>query len=157
MRAFPSNATPQETHGFTSCSQWTGVLLSLLLKEAGVQKSATWIIAEGADEPKHSKSIPIGKALDDALVAYGQNGEPVRPEQGFPLRLIVPGWQGINNVKWLRRSRSGGRALHGHDGNKPLPQHEAGRQIALVRIRTGTKVRNYAARRRIQNARPRLP
>src|SRR3984957_11010111 len=91
-----ANATPQETHGFTSCSQWTGVLLSTLLKEAGVQKSATWIIAEGADEPKHSKSIPIGKGLDDALVAYGQNGEPVRPEQGFPLRLIVPGWQGIN-------------------------------------------------------------
>jgi len=97
------DATPQETHGFTSCSQWTGVPLSLLLKEAGVQKSATWIIAEGADEPKHSKSIPLGKALDDALVAYGQNGEPVRPEQGFPLRLVVPGWQGINNVKWLRR------------------------------------------------------
>jgi sulfane dehydrogenase subunit SoxC len=97
------DATPQETHGFTSCSQWTGVLLSTLLKEAGVQKGATWIIAEGADEPKHSKSIPIGKAWDDALVAYGQNGEPVRPEQGFPLRLIVPGWQGINNVKWLRR------------------------------------------------------
>ena len=98
-----ANATPQETHGFTSCSQWTGVLLSTLLKEAGVQKGATWMIAEGADEPKHSKSIPIGKGLDDALVAYGQNGEPVRPEQGFPLRLIVPGWQGINNVKWLRR------------------------------------------------------
>src|SRR5580693_3134242 len=97
------DATPQETHGFTSCSQWTGVLLSTLLKEAGVQKTATWIIAEGADEPKHSKSIPIGKAWDDAIVAYGQNGEPVRPEQGFPLRLIVPGWQGINNVKWLRR------------------------------------------------------
>jgi sulfane dehydrogenase subunit SoxC len=98
-----ADATPQETHGFTSCSQWTGVLLSTLLKEAGVQKGATWMIAEGADEPKHSKSIPIGKGLDDALVAYGQNGEPVRPEQGFPLRLIVPGWQGINNVKWLRR------------------------------------------------------
>jgi sulfane dehydrogenase subunit SoxC len=98
-----ADATPQETHGFTSCSQWTGVPLSLLLKEAGVQKAATWIIAEGADEPKHSKSIPLGKALDDALVAYGQNGEPVRPEQGFPLRLVVPGWQGINNVKWLRR------------------------------------------------------
>src|SRR6266481_868134 len=97
------DATPQETHGFTSCSQWTGVLLSTLLKEAGVKKEATWIIAEGADEPKHSKSIPLGKAMDDAIVAYGQNGEPVRPEQGFPLRLVVPGWQGINNVKWLRR------------------------------------------------------
>jgi len=97
------NATAQDTHGFTSCSQWTGVPLSLLLKEAGVQKGATWILAEGADGNKHSKSIPLAKVMDDALVAYGQNGEPVRPEQGFPLRLVVPGWQGINNVKWLRR------------------------------------------------------
>ena len=96
-------ATAADTHGFTSCSQWTGVPLSLLLKEAGVQKGATWILAEGADANKHSKSIPIGKALDDALVAYGMNGEPVRPEQGYPLRLVIPGWQGINNVKWLRR------------------------------------------------------
>jgi sulfane dehydrogenase subunit SoxC len=96
-------ATVQETHGFTSCSQWTGVQLSLLLKEAGVQKGASWIVAEGADANKHSKSIPLSKAMDDALVAYAQNGEPVRPEQGFPLRLVVPGWQGINNVKWLRR------------------------------------------------------
>jgi sulfane dehydrogenase subunit SoxC len=97
------NATAQDTHGFTSCSQWTGVPLSLLLKEAGVQKGASWILAEGADAPKHTKSFPLAKAMDDALVAYGQNGEPVRPEQGFPLRLVVPGWQGINNVKWLRR------------------------------------------------------
>ena len=97
------NATPQDTHGFTSCSQWTGVPLSLLLKEAGVQKGATWIVAEGADVNHHSKSIPLAKGMEDALVAYGQNGEPVRPEQGFPLRLVAPGWQGINNVKWLRR------------------------------------------------------
>ena len=97
------DATVQDTHGFTSCSQWTGVLLSVLLKEAGIQKGATWITAEGADTNKHSKSFPIEKALDDALVAYAQNGEPVRPEQGYPLRLVTPGWQGINNVKWLRR------------------------------------------------------
>ncbi len=97
------DATVQDTHGFTSCSHWTGVPLSLLLKEAGVQKGGTWIIAEGADAYKHEKSIPIEKALDDALVAYAQNGEPVRPEQGYPLRLVIPGWQGINNVKWLRR------------------------------------------------------
>jgi len=97
------NATVQETHGLTSCSEWTGVPLSLLFKEVGVQKNATWIVAEGADVLKHTKSIPMEKAMDDALVAYGQNGEPVRPEQGFPLRLVTPGWQGINNVKWLRR------------------------------------------------------
>jgi len=97
------SATVQQTHGFTSCSQWTGVPLSLLLKEAGVQKSAAWIVAEGADANKHSKSFPLAKALDDVIVAYGQNGEAIRPEQGYPLRLVVPGWQGINNVKWLRR------------------------------------------------------
>ncbi|HET6142116.1 MAG TPA: sulfite dehydrogenase [Candidatus Acidoferrales bacterium] len=97
------DATAQDTHGYTSCSQWTGVMLSLILEQAGLQKKGTWIIAEGADDYKHSKSIPIGKAMDDALVAYAQNGEPVRPEQGFPLRLVVPGFQGINNVKWLHR------------------------------------------------------
>lgn len=96
-------ATPQETHGLTSCSLWSGVPLSLLLGQAGVQKSATWIIAEGSEIGKHTKSIPIEKATEDCLVAYGQNGEAVRPEQGYPLRLIVPGWVGINNVKWLRR------------------------------------------------------
>jgi sulfane dehydrogenase subunit SoxC len=79
------------------------VPLSLLLKEAGVQKRAIWIIAEGAEESMHTKSIPLEKAMDDCLVAYGQNGEAVRPEQGYPLRLLVPGWEGINSVKWLRR------------------------------------------------------
>jgi sulfane dehydrogenase subunit SoxC len=97
------DATAADTHGATSCSQWTGVLLSTLLKEVGVQKSATWVVAEGADANKHSKSFPVEKAYEDALVAYAQNGEPVRPEQGFPLRLVLPGWQGIGNVKWLRR------------------------------------------------------
>ncbi len=96
-------ATAQDTHGLTSCSLWTGVPLPVLLQEAGVQESATWMIAEGADPPKHVKSIPIEKGLDDCLVAYGMNGEAVRPEQGYPLRLIVPGFEGINNVKWLRR------------------------------------------------------
>jgi sulfane dehydrogenase subunit SoxC len=96
-------ATAQVTHGLTSCSEWTGVPLAVLLQEAGVKKGASWIVAEGAEKGMHIKSIPIEKAMDDALVAYGQNGEPVRPEQGYPLRLIVPGFEGINNVKWLRR------------------------------------------------------
>ena len=93
----------QESHGFMSCSEWSGVSLSLLLAEAGVQKGASWIVAEGADAPNHSKSIPLDKATEDVFVAYGQNGEAVRPENGYPLRLIVPGWEGINHVKWLRR------------------------------------------------------
>jgi len=95
--------TVQETHGLTSCSEWTGVSLSLLLQEAGVQKGASWVVAEGAEEVKGAGSIPLAKAMDDVLVCYGQNGEPLRPQQGFPLRLVVPGFEGIYNTKWLRR------------------------------------------------------
>ncbi len=95
--------TVQGTHGMTSCSEWTGVKLSLLLEEVGVQAAASWIVAEGADSAKMTRSIPLAKAMEDALVAYAQNGEPLRPEQGFPLRLFLPGWEGNANVKWLRR------------------------------------------------------
>ena len=98
-----NTATVQQTHGLTSCSEWAGVLLSTLLSDAGVKKGASWIVAEGAEPGKHSKSIPIEKAMEDVLVVYGQNGEALRPEQGYPLRLLAPGFEGINNVKWLRR------------------------------------------------------
>ena len=102
-RAQASYKTVQETHGLTSCAEWTGVPLSLLLKEAGVQKAASWIVAEGSEEVKGSSSIPLAKAMDDCLVCYGQNGEPLRPQQGFPLRLMVPGFEGIYQIKYLRR------------------------------------------------------
>jgi sulfane dehydrogenase subunit SoxC len=93
----------QESHGMTSCAEWTGVLLSTLLKEAGVQSGASWIVAEGAEEVKGASSIPLAKAMDDCMACYGMNGEAVRPQQGYPLRLLVPGFEGIFNVKWLRR------------------------------------------------------
>jgi sulfane dehydrogenase subunit SoxC len=93
----------QMIHGRTSCSEWTGVLLSVLLKECGVQKGASWVIAEGSENNKYTMSIPLGKAMEDTLVAYAQNGEPVRPQQGYPLRLVVPGWEAIRAVKWLSR------------------------------------------------------
>lgn len=96
-------ATPQITHGLTSCSMWTGVLLSRILEMVGVQKGAAWILAEAAEGTRFSKNIPMEKAMDDCLLAYGQNGEAVRPEQGYPLRLISPGYEGIYNVKWLSR------------------------------------------------------
>jgi sulfane dehydrogenase subunit SoxC len=102
FRSLPE-ATVQQTHGLTSCSIWTGVKLSRILEMVGAQKGASWIVAEGAEGQMHSKSIPIEKAMDDCLVAYAQNGEAVRPEQGYPLRLLTPGWEGVNNVKWLRR------------------------------------------------------
>jgi sulfane dehydrogenase subunit SoxC len=95
--------TIQSVHGDVSCSEWTGVPLSLLLKEAGLKKGASWVLAEGADGNRHTMSIPIEKAMEDVLIVYGQNGEALRPEQGYPLRFLVPGWEGVINVKWLRR------------------------------------------------------
>jgi len=102
-RASAQHKTVQETHGLTSNAEWTGVPLSLLLKEVGVQKDAAWIVAEGAEEVKGASSIPLAKAMDDCLVAYGMNGEAIRPQQGFPLRLLVPGFEGIYQIKYLRR------------------------------------------------------
>jgi len=102
-RAAPQNKTVQETHGLASCAEWTGVPLSLLLKEAGVKNGAAWVVAEGAEEVKGSSTIPLAKAMDDCLVAYGMNGEAIRPQQGFPLRLLVPGFEGIYQIKYLRR------------------------------------------------------
>src|SRR5262249_6090823 len=90
-------------HGLIGCSEWTGVRLATLLDEAGVDPSVRWMIAEGADAAAMSRSIPISKALDDALVCLCQNGERVRPSNGYPLRLLVPGFEGNMNVKWLRR------------------------------------------------------
>ncbi|MPZ18746.1 MAG: sulfite dehydrogenase [Luteitalea sp.] len=94
---------PQRTHGLISCSEWTGVSLKLLLQEAGLEPEAKWVIAEGADACRLARSIPLDKAVDDVLVAYGQNGEALRPEQGHPVRLVVPGWEGNTWVKWLHR------------------------------------------------------
>jgi sulfane dehydrogenase subunit SoxC len=96
----------QRLHGLTSCSEWTGVPVAALLRECGAQSNATWLLAEGADAGKHARSIPIKKAMNDALVVYAQNGEPIRPEQGYPLRLFLPGWEGNANVKWLRRLKA---------------------------------------------------
>lgn len=90
-------------HGLVSCSEWTGVPLSLLLDEAGIGPEAKWAVAEGADAGALNVSVPLDKLREDCIVALFQNGERLRPEQGYPLRLIVPGWEGIVNVKWLRR------------------------------------------------------
>ncbi|MBV8835318.1 MAG: molybdopterin-dependent oxidoreductase, partial [Alphaproteobacteria bacterium] len=93
----------QAIHGLASCSEWTGVLLSTLLEEAGVDPSAKWMIAEGADSPHLSRSVPVAKALDDAMIALYQNGERIQPGQGYPMRLWLPGYEGNMNVKYLRR------------------------------------------------------
>jgi len=100
-QALPLNVAA--IHGVFSCAEWTGVKLSTLLDEAGVDPSARWVIAEGADSAAMSRSIPLAKALDDALVCLYQNGERVRPSNGYPVRLLLPGFEGNMNVKWLRR------------------------------------------------------
>ncbi|MBP7777170.1 MAG: sulfite dehydrogenase [Acidobacteria bacterium] len=95
--------TPGQLAGLTSTSEWTGVRLATLLREVGVRPGATWLLAEGNDAAVLTRSVPIEKAQLDALVAYGQNGEALRPEQGYPARLFLPGWEGNASVKWLRR------------------------------------------------------
>jgi sulfane dehydrogenase subunit SoxC len=97
----------QYTHGMIGCAEWTGVKLSTLLAETGLQKGAKWLMVEGADGSHLARSIPLDKGLDDVLLVYGQNGEALRPEQGYPLRLLVPGWQGNVNIKWIRRIQVG--------------------------------------------------
>jgi sulfane dehydrogenase subunit SoxC len=99
----PTMPTVQLTHGLTSTSEWTGVSLATILDEAGVLPGAKWLLAEGGDAASMTRSIPLAKALQDCFLAYGQNGEALRPEQGYPLRLMVPGCEGNINVKWLRR------------------------------------------------------
>jgi sulfane dehydrogenase subunit SoxC len=99
----PPNLTAGQTHGLVSCTDWTGVPLRLLLEEAGVDRSAQWILAEGADAAAMSRSIPMAKAMDDAMLALFQNGERLRPENGYPVRLFLPGYEGNMSVKWLRR------------------------------------------------------
>ena len=100
--------TVQYSHGMLSCSEWTGVLLSTLLDEVGIDRTkAKFILAEGADGASLTRTIPLANALDDVIVAYAQNGEMLRPEQGYPLRLVVPGIQGVSSVKWLRRLEIG--------------------------------------------------
>jgi len=97
----------QFTHGMISCAEWTGVPLATLLAEVGVKPEGKWVMFEGADGAHMNRSLPLSKCLDDCLIAYGQNGEALRPEQGYPLRLVVPGWEGNVSVKWLRRIKIG--------------------------------------------------
>jgi sulfane dehydrogenase subunit SoxC len=103
----PGKGTVQDLHGLISSAEWTGVLLSTVLAEVGLQPSAAWVLAEGADAAGMTRSVPLAKAMDDAILVYGQNGEMLRPEQGYPLRLLLPGYEGNMNIKWLRRLKLG--------------------------------------------------
>jgi sulfane dehydrogenase subunit SoxC len=110
-----AKSTVQHTHGELSCCEWTGVRVSTVLAEAGLRPDATWMLAEGADAAAMSRSVPVAKALEDALLVYAQNGERLRPEQGYPLRLFLPGYEGNMNVKWLRRLKLGDEPFETRD------------------------------------------
>lgn len=103
LSATPPQGSCGDIHGMVSCSEWTGVPLSTLLDEAGVAPNGRWILAEGTDAAAMSRSVPMAKALDDALIALYQNGERLRPANGYPVRLFLPGYEGNISVKWLRR------------------------------------------------------
>jgi sulfane dehydrogenase subunit SoxC len=99
--------TPQQVDGMISNSEWTGVRLSVLFGEVGVQHDAKYFLAEGGDACLMARTVPVSKGRDDAMIVWAQNGEAIRPEQGYPIRLLLPGYEGNMNVKWLRRIELG--------------------------------------------------
>ncbi len=104
--------TVQLSHGWTSSAEWTGVPLATVLREVGIKPGGAWIMAEGTDAAAMNRSIPTSKAMSDGLLVYAANGEDLRPAQGYPLRLLLPGFEGNMNVKWLRRLKIGTEPWH---------------------------------------------
>ena len=102
----------QFTHGMVHCVMYTGVPLKHILNEAGLKTNAKWLMLEGGDSAGMNRSLPLEKALDDCLIAFAMNGEALRPEQGYPVRLVVPGWEGNMWIKWLRRIEVGDMPWH---------------------------------------------
>jgi sulfane dehydrogenase subunit SoxC len=93
----------QFAKGFMSSAEWTGVYIKTILADLGIKPEARWMLAEGSDNSEMGRTVPIDKVLDDAMIVWGQNGEALRPEQGYPVRLLLPGWEGNLCVKWLKR------------------------------------------------------
>ncbi len=108
----PASVTVQQTHGLLSGVLWTGVPASILFEEAGVDPRGKWVLFEGGDGAAHARSVPMEKVMDDCIIAYAMNGEALRPENGYPVRLVVPGWEGNVSVKWLRRAKVGDKPWH---------------------------------------------
>jgi sulfane dehydrogenase subunit SoxC len=115
--------------GLTSQSEWTGVPLSVLFREVGLQPGAAWFLAEGQDAVAMTRSAPIDKAVVHGMLAYAQNGEPLRPAQGYPLRLLLPGWEGVASVKWVRRLKIGGEPFMTREETSRYSEEIAGGSI----------------------------
>ncbi|MEM7409293.1 MAG: sulfite dehydrogenase [Myxococcota bacterium] len=126
-------------HGLLSCSEWTGVRLGVLLEEAGIRPDAAWGIAEGGDAARMNRSIPRAKLLGDALVALYQNGERLRPEQGYPLRLFLPGWEGNTSIKWLRRLELRATPVHSREETSKYSDRMADGSVRQFSFEMGVK------------------
>jgi sulfane dehydrogenase subunit SoxC len=149
--------TVQYSHGMISCSEWTGVLLSTLLDEVGVdRRKAKFILAEGADGASLTRTIAMANAQDDVIVAYAQNGEMLRPEQGLSATPRRPGIQGVSSVKWLRRPRGRRPALEHARGVAALRRPHARRHPPPVHLDSGGEERDHGAVGRAGLARPRV-
>jgi sulfane dehydrogenase subunit SoxC len=135
----PADGTAQSIHGLVSGAEWTGIPLSTLLDEAGVESGAQWVAAVGADGASMSRSVPLSKAMDDVLVALFQNGEPVRPEQGYPMRLFVPGWEGNISVKWLTQLKLTSAASQFRDETSKYTDTMANRKSLQFTFPMGVK------------------
>ena len=120
----PKGKSVQVTHGLLSTSEWTGVPFATFARHVGLKDNASWVLGEGADAAVMTRSIPLDKMLTDGLIAYGQNGEALRPEQGYPLRLVLPGYEGNMMIKWLRRLRVSDRPF--------MTREETGRYTGLM-------------------------
>ncbi|NKB32888.1 MAG: sulfite dehydrogenase [Pseudomonadales bacterium] len=139
LRGGNENGTAQSLHGLVSCAEWTGIPLSTLLDEAGVLPEARWIAAVGADAASMGRSVPIEKALDDVMVALYQNGEPVMPGQGYPMRLFCPGWEGNISVKWLTQIKLTREATHFRDETSKYTDTQPNRSSYKFTFPMGTK------------------
>jgi len=142
----PTGKTVQETHGLMSTSEWTGVPLAMVLAEAGIRSETAWVLAEGSDAAAMTRSLPLKDVIKDVLLCYAQNGERLRPEQGHPLRLVIPGWEGNACIKWLRRLKLG--TVHDTRRNVSLYRPDAGRHGQTVYLRHGGQVGDYESLRR---------
>jgi sulfane dehydrogenase subunit SoxC len=135
----PVQASAGQINGLLSCAEWTGVRLSTLLDEAGIAPEARWVQAEGADAAAMTRSIPLPICLDDAMIALFQNGEPLRPEQGYPMRLLLPGIEGNASVKWLRRLKVMAAPAFSRDETSKYSDLRADGKAELFSLRMGVK------------------
>ena len=136
----PVQATVQALHGLVSCAEWTGVLLSTLLEETGIDPKAKWLVAEGADSPRLNRSVPVKKAMDDAMIALYQNGERLMPGNGYPMRLLLPGYEGNMNVKYLRRIKLVEQPAMSITRSQDLFADPAGQQSVSFPLPAGSEI-----------------